>query len=583
MTQSTLKKLLFYSFVGLIIVFANCKKETPVDIDPIEEPVILGCLTIGKYINQIERNHLIKKTIERIDSTDNNYYIINYFGGDSLKICKSVINGITFNEDYSLVFEFTNGETSETGYWVEGFTVDAIVELNPSGYAPLSAMLKIKSKINCAIFLKVLGKNGQYSNVVKTFETIDDEHELPILGLYPDYKNEVSINTFIDGKILGRQVVEIQTEKLNRRFPEIKIDVNKVQQMAPGFQLVSFLDADPSLPFMMDAYGDIRWYLDFKDHPKLAALFYDVGIERLQNGNFYFGDVNSSNIFEVDLYGNIIKSWQLPAHGFHHNVFEKPDGNFLVTTHVGNSMHLEGGLTYQDRIMELDRSSGAINKLWDLRYFLDETRKTHVNFEEEEYKDWAHLNAVVYDEADNSVLFSLRSQSAFGKIDYQDSIHWIIAPHRGWSVNRNGDSIKNFLLTAVDADGVPYNQDVQMGHEATDDFDWTWFQHAVKKVGDNRYMVFDNGNDRQYGENCCYSRAVIFEVDPYKRTVQQIWQYGKERGFETFSPCCSDVDFLPEQNHVIFSPGLEVDNGDGYGAKIIELDYNTKEVLIDFF
>lgn len=575
------KERLFYIALTCLSLLTSCKKEIATINEPIKEPVVADCSTIETYISKIETNHFAEKTIESIDSTVAQYFAIKYLDGDSIAVCKSVIENILYNNDYSLVFEFTDGKTTTTSYWEEGFTVDAVVELNPSGYAPLSAKLKIKSKIKCSIFLKVSGKNGQYSDVVKTFNEISMEHELPILGLYPDYKNTVSISTFIEDKILGRQVVEIQTGKSNPQLPLIKIDVNKVQQMASGFQLVSFLDAEPSLPFMMDAFGDIRWYLDFSEHPDLIGMFYDVGIERLQNGNFYFGDVNSANIYEVDVYGNVIESWQLPEHDFHHNVLEKPDGNFLATCHVGNSMHLLGGFSYQDRIMELDRNSGTINKLWDMRYFLDETRETHRKFAENDYKNWAHLNAVFYDESDNSILFSSRSQCAFGKIDYQDSIHWLIAPHIGWGVNRNGDSIKNFLLTAVDVNGVPYNEAVQMGNEATEDFDWAWAQHAIKKIGDNRYMVFDNGNGRQFGGKCCYSRAVIYKVDPYKRTVQQIWQYGKERGSETFSRCCSDVDFLPEQNHIIFSPGLEVDNGDGIGGKIIEIDYHTKEILFE--
>lgn len=33
-----------------------------------------------------------------------------------------------------------------------------------------------------------------------------------------------------------------------------------------------------------------------------------------------------------------------------------------------------------------------------------------------------------------------------------------------------------------------------------------------------------------------YSRAVVFKVDQEKRTVEQLWEYGKERGHSWYSP-----------------------------------------------
>jgi len=64
-------------------------------------------------------------------------------------------------------------------------------------------------------------------------------------------------------------------------------------------------------------------------------------------------------------------------------------------------------------------------------------------------------------------------------------------------------------------------------------------------------------------------------------TVKQEWTYGRERGAEAYSPCCSDVDFAEDVNSIIWSPGYQVDNGNGIGAKIIEIDYNTKDILFE--
>jgi arylsulfate sulfotransferase len=102
--------------------------------------------------------------------------------------------------------------------------------------------------------------------------------------------------------------------------------------MAPGMTLVSYFgykdNPSPESPFIFDAFGDIRWYLDFKTSAVLNKLFFDDGMERLQNGDLYFGDISSNAIYEMDLQGNIIDTWTLPGYQFHHNVQEKPNGNF---------------------------------------------------------------------------------------------------------------------------------------------------------------------------------------------------------------------------------------------------------------
>ena len=65
-------------------------------------------------------------------------------------------------------------------------------------------------------------------------------------------------------------------------------------------------------------------------------------------------------------------------------------------------------------------------------------------------------------------------------------------------------------------------------------------------------------------------------------TIEQKWQYGKERGIECYSRIVSDVDFHKDVNTVYFCPGSRVQNGGGnFGGKIIEVDYTTGEVLTE--
>jgi arylsulfate sulfotransferase len=63
-------------------------------------------------------------------------------------------------------------------------------------------------------------------------------------------------------------------------------------------------------------------------------------------------------------------------------------------------------------------------------------------------------------------------------------------------------------------------------------------------------------------------------------TVQQQWQYGKERGIGTYSFIVSDVDFNEESGNIIFSPGAITQDGPRHG-KIIEIKANTADVLFE--
>jgi len=92
-------------------------------------------------------------------------------------------------------------------------------------------------------------------------------------------------------------------------------------------------------------------------------------------------------------------------------------------------------------------------------------------------------------------------------------------------------------------------------------------------------MLFDNGDNRNFSGTGTYSRAVEYEIDEENMTIRQVWQYGKERGPETYSRIVSDVDFFPEENHVFFTPGAVSFNGD-YG-KVIEIDYDSGDVLFE--
>lgn len=129
---------------------------------------------------------------------------------------------------------------------------------------------------------------------------------------------------------------------------------------------------------------------------------------------------------------------------------------------------------------------------------------------------------------------------------------WIVASHEGWK-----KPYQDKLLTPVDAKGNPIKCE---GSKCEQGFDWTWTQHTgwrIDEMSDKNtfYLsVFDNGDARGMEQpplpEMKYSRAVIYKIDQKKMTIQQVWEYGKDRGFEWYSPITSVTQYEKDKNSV---------------------------------
>ena len=450
------------------------------------------------------------------------------------------------------------------------------VMLNPNGDAPLTANIHLDTSVLTKISIIVKGKHGIESDLSNDFTDISTTHDVPVLGLYADSVNSVEL---IIKSIYGSEQVSkfytIKTDPLpSGIFPDISIDTRKEGMLVPGMTLVNyfgFKDSPyPQHPFIFDAFGDIRWYLDLTNNPILKNLSYDVGMQRLQNGDLYFGDISSNTVNEIDFEGKLVDSWELPGYQFHHNVQEKPNGNFLVT------VSKKGSSTIEDYIIEIDRNSKQIIRTWDLKASLQYSRQTLTT----NLSDWIHVNAVIYDPKDNTIIVSGRTQGLI-KLDQDNHVVWIMSNHTGWNLSGNHEDLNNYLLQPLDKNNQPItDQNVLDGYINHPDFEWNWYQHAPTLMPNGHLMVFDNGGDnRNFSGTGQYSRAVEFEINTSDKTVKQIWEYGKNRGASTFSHIVSDVQFFNADDHVIFSPGA-INNIKSCG-KVIEMDYATQNILFE--
>lgn len=410
-----------------------------------------------------------------------------------------------------------------------------LVKLNPYFYCPLTAVILFRTPVVTEVTVTVLGQESA-GNISHTFPA-EKEHIVPVYGLYPDYANQVVIRT-ASGLV---QTIVIQTEPAVADAHAATSIETTAEYM--GDNLMFLTTAMDSMPVGYDYKGDIRWYatvnfnFDLKRMPNGHLL---VGTERLVEMPYY-----TTGLYEMTFSGKIFKEYRSPLGGYHHDQFLMEDGNILMLTYEA------GSGTVEDICVLLDKDTGEILRKWDYKDVLPQYPTAGSGSQDE--IDWFHNNAVWYDKRTDTLTLSGRHQDVVINIDYalneegKCKLNWIIGDPTGWPE----DMQKYFFKPVGDLSK----------------FDWQYEQHACVVLPDGDIMLFDNGHWRsKIKENYVaakdnFSRGVRYRIDTEKMEIEQVWQYGKERGAEFFSPYICNVEYYDEGHYMVHSGGIGYEDG----------------------
>lgn len=427
------------------------------------------------------------------------------------------------------------------------------VILDPYKSSPLTALILFETNDNVAPKVTVKGKNKN-TTLTHTFSK-SKKHYLSIYGLYANYNNEV----IIEYKNI-KKTINIQTSKLPDDFilpTSVKADKNKLDN-----DFYFFTPSSKGYSCAYDVNGDVRWYLTnyaLWDNSKISNGHILVSTERLINSPYYM-----TGLYEIDMLGKIYKEYSLPG-GYHHDYYEMPNGNLLIAS---NDFNNEAG-TVEDYIVEVDYNTGNIVKSFDLKDILNMNDGQSENWTA---YDWFHNNSVWYDEKTNSITLSGRHQDAVINIDYDTGkLKWIIGDPTNWS-----KEYQKYFFKPVG-----------------NNFEWQYSQHAAMITKEGYVFLFDNGNnkskikDNYVDAKDSYSRGVMYKINTDKMTIEQIFEYGKERKSEFYSPYISDVDYLDKNHYIIHSGGIVSVDGKpsnqpaGLTKGNVKLTSDTVELLND--
>ena len=405
----------------------------------------------------------------------------------------------------------------------KGYTLEnPNIIVDPYNNSPLTALVIFETEENLSPTVTIEGED----ELTTYTHEFDEEkiHYLPIYGLYPDKENTVIIEC--GGE---KQEIKIKTDPLPEDFI-LPTSVEKEESKLTN-DLYFFTPSSDGYTCAYDTNGDVRWYLTNTATWEINRLKNGhllVSTERLVNSPYYL-----TGLYEMDMLGKIYVEYSLPG-GYHHDYYEMPNGNLLVAS---DDFQSEEG-TVEDYIVELDRDTGNIVKEIDLKDILNMEDGQSENWVE---YDWFHNNSVWYDEKTNSITLSGRHQDAVINIDYEtEELNWIIGDPTNWS-----EEYQKYFFTPIG-----------------DDFEWQWSQHAAMITPEGYVFLFDNGNNKSKNKEeyvvaeDSYSRGVMYKISTEDMTIEQIWEYGKERGSEFYSPYISDVDYLDENHYIVHSGGI---------------------------
>ena len=419
-------------------------------------------------------------------------------------------------------------EKLEKKFNTKGYTIEKPnIILDPYGNSPLTALILFETKDAVAPKVTIKGKD-ELSTFTHQFQK-EKKHYLSIYGLYAGEENQIKIEYTEKGKEVIKELT-IKTDVLPDDMP-LPIFVNADKENLTN-DLYFYTPSSNGYTAAYDVNGDVRWYLSNNalwkvDKLKNGNLL--LSTERLINNPYYM-----TGLYEMNMLGKIITEYSLKG-GYHHDYYEMENGNLLISS---DDFYNDDG-TVEDYIVELDRKTGKIVKTFDLKDILNRQDGKSENWTA---YDWFHNNSVWYDKKTNSITLSGRHQDAVINIDYKTGkLNWIIGDSTNWSKEYQ----KYFFKPVGDTN-----------------FEWQWSQHAAMITPEGYVFIFDNGNNKSKmkenyvaAENS-YSRGVMYKIDTKKMTIEQVFEYGKERGSAFYSPYISDVDYLSQNHYIIHSGGI---------------------------
>lgn len=292
---------------------------------------------------------------------------------------------------------------------------------------------------------------------------------------------------------------------------------------------------------------------------KCATLFITdmegnvITSRKLKRNNFHLSDYNvefinsttiliriNSNLAFWNFYTNTTQIFDIQGghHDFEYNPLTK---TFLLMKKVYTT-DSDGNSSRFDEILEYDEKGEVIWSL-DTRSFILQSQWCLFNDRIGPKADVTHSNSIFWDFKEDMIFLNLRNTNTFYKIDHKTG-------EMIWGLGEYGD------FTLFD----------KHGNERKNLF---YHSHAVEKVDNNTFILFDNDLHNQTNTRNSRSRIVEIKIDETTMTAEEIWSWTAPE--EYYSYYQGDADRLPNGNR-LGTFGTPTHPNSKFGARLVEVN-----------
>ncbi len=423
-----------------------------------------------------------------------------------------------------------------------------LIIMNPYGYTPLTALAVFTTKHPCRIRCRVPSREG-----IKDICTTSPEqtaHRVPILGLYPDSTNMVTLEMLTeDDTVSGTITFPLKAPNV----PASLRGVVKVQKHTANssFPLILVNGGTTDFPYAFDEAGDIRYVLTCPT--KTYGLYLLSGGKFLQQPPDIvepsYSNPHAVMLNEMDYIGRVYRTYYVP-HGTHHDVQEMTPGGNILAAYSTLDACLENS------VIEIDRETGEILKHVDLCPLLEQAPHSIV--------DWIHVNSVSYNADSHTVLVNSRNLHTVILLDWETGeVKWLLGNPAFWK----GTNMEDKLLTFTDPDMPWFFQ----AHSA-----YFLPNRADENPDVKQMIIFDNHWQKRtpidfFDNSRKGSYVKFYRIDEKNRTVSFLKEFESLK-----TPLRSIGHYVPESHRVfVMAAYLEETTEDGCDGLIYEYDYET--------
>lgn len=434
---------------------------------------------------------------------------------------------------------------------VNALTILSSPVFTPASNAPLAGVLTVHTDVDSRVSL-LLSDGIDFWQ--KDFFDYSTSHSVPVLGFKPGRTNQILVTVYDKHRnaYTAPGTLSFVTSPLPANFAHSVVLKSEPDRMEPGYTLflIQLVGTTAHYVTIMNAAGEVVWYT-------LAPGNGDVDVRRLGNGDLFIEEQKPKNDFvELNMLGDTVRTW-LPPAPYPVNIHEglyTDHGTILYISDAGRQVTnfptsatdpnapRATKLVDDNPIIEISASNSALLNVWSPLDMMDPTRVTYLTYQlgTSFGVDNEHVNAIIEDTNDSSIIISLRDQNAVFKFSRDTGqLKWILGPHENW-----GAGFQPHLLSPV---GSP--------------FEWNYGQHAPELTPQHTLLLYDDGNakaspfDPPVADQNSYSRVVEYSIDETNMEVSQVWDTSQADQDRIFTQFQGDVDWLPQRRNVLVTYG----------------------------